>query len=46
MTQLMLKSIAEDCAKKIKNATIGVEFFEETFKLWQKTHLKQIERNY
>jgi len=32
MTQLMLKSIAENCAKKIKNATNGVEFFEEPFK--------------
>ena len=32
MTQLMLKSIAEDCAKKIKNAINGVEFFEEPFK--------------
>lgn len=32
MTQLMLKSIAEDCAKKIKNAINGVEYFEYPFK--------------
>lgn len=32
MTQLMLKTIAENCAKKIKNAINGVEFFEEPFK--------------
>ena len=32
MNQLILKKIAEDCAKKIYNATNGVEYFEEPFK--------------